>query len=190
MCYREIILRNMEDLKGSKTEQNLLKAFAGESQAHTKYHFFASKALKDGFVQMANIFEETARHEKEHAKLWYKLLRGGEVGSTLENLKEAAAGENFEWTNMYDEFAKTAREEGFERIARLFEGVKEIEKQHEERYKKFIANIESDLVFSREGDCVWQCSQCGHIVVGEKAPGACPVCQHSQSYFELKANNY
>lgn len=180
----------MKELKGTQTEQNLLTAFAGESQAHTKYQFFASKARKDGYVQIANIFEETARNEKEHAKIWYKLLQGGEILSTVENLKTAAEGENYEWTDMYDEFAKTAREEGFDRIAKLFEGVGAIEKHHEERYRKLLENIEGDLVFSRDGDCVWQCINCGHIVIGKKAPGVCPVCNHPQSFFELRAENY
>ena len=180
----------MKDLKGTQTEQNLLTAFAGESQAHTKYQFFASKAKKDGYVQIANIFEETARNEKEHAKIWYKLLQGGSILSTEENLKIAAEGENYEWTDMYDEFAKTAREEGFTRIAKLFEGVGEIERHHEARYRKLLANIEGDLVFSRDGDCVWQCINCGHICIGKKAPNVCPVCNHPQSFFEIHPENY
>ena len=173
------------ELKGSKTEKNLQAAFAGESEARNKYTYFASKAKKDGFVQIASIFEETAANEKEHAKIWYKLLSGG-VGSTLENLREAASGEHYEWTEMYPQFAKEAREEGFEEIARLFEGVAEIEKEHEERYKKLLANIEGDLVFSKDGDTVWQCANC----VGKKAPDVCPVCNHPQSYFQVKAENY
>ena len=177
------------ELKGSKTEKNLQAAFAGESEARNKYTYFASKAKKDGFVQIASIFEETAANEKEHAKIWYKLLSGG-VGSTLENLKEAASGEHYEWTEMYPQFAKEAREEGFEEIARLFEGVAEIEKEHEERYKKLLANIEGDLMFSKDGDTVWQCANCGHICVGKKAPDVCPVCNHPQSYFQVKAENY
>lgn len=177
------------ELKGSKTEKNLQAAFAGESEARNKYTYFASKAKKDGFVQIASIFEETAANEKEHAKIWYKFLSGG-VGSTLENLREAASGEHYEWTEMYPQFAKEAREEGFEEIARLFEGVAEIEKEHEERYKKLLANIEGDLVFSKDGDTVWQCSNCGHICVGKKAPDVCPVCNHPQSYFQVKAENY
>ncbi len=177
------------ELKGSKTEKNLQVAFAGESEARNKYTYFASKAKKDGFVQIASIFEETAANEKEHAKIWYKLLSGG-VGSTLENLREAASGEHYEWTEMYPQFAKEAREEGFEEIARLFEGVAEIEKEHEERYKKLLANIEGDLVFSKDGDTVWQCANCGHICVGKKAPDVCPVCNHPQSYFQVKAENY
>lgn len=178
------------DLKGSKTEANLQTAFAGESMARNKYTYFASKAKKDGYVQISKIFEETAANEKEHAKLWYKLLNGGAVGSTIENLKEAAEGENYEWTDMYDQFAKEAREEGFDDIATLFEGVAAIEKEHEERYRKLLANIEGDLVFSRDGDVVWQCSNCGHICVGKKAPEECPVCAHPQAHFEIKATNY
>ena len=177
------------ELKGSKTEKNLQAAFAGESEARNKYTYFASKAKKDGFVQIASIFEETAANEKEHAKIWYKLLSGG-VGSTLENLREAASGEHYEWTEMYPQFAKEAREEGFEEIARLFEGVAEIEKEHEERYKKLLANIEGDLVFSKDGDTVWQCANCGHIVIGKKAPEVCPVCAHAKAYFQIKAENY
>ena len=178
------------DLKGSKTEANLQTAFAGESMARNKYTYFASKAKKDGYVQISKIFEETAANEKEHAKLWYKLLNGGAVGSTIENLKEAAEGENYEWTDMYDQFAKEAREEGFDDIAALFEGVAAIEKEHEERYRKLLANIEGDLVFSRDGDVVRQCSNCGHICVGKKAPEECPVCAHPQAHFEIKATNY
>lgn len=180
----------MKELKGTKTEANLLAAFAGESQARNKYTYFASKAKKDGFVQIAAIFEETANNEKEHAKMWYKLLNGGSISGTLENLKEAAGGENYEWTEMYPAFAKEAREEGFEEIAALFEGVAAIEKEHEERYKKLLANIEGDLVFSKDGDVVWQCANCGHICVGKKAPEVCPVCAHPQSYFQVKAENY
>ena len=180
----------MKDLKGTKTEANLQAAFAGESQARNKYTYFASKAKKDGYVQIAAIFEETANNEKEHAKLWYKLLNGGSVSNTVENLKEAAGGENYEWTEMYPTFAKEAREEGFEDIAWLFEAVAAIEKEHEERYKKLLANIEGDLVFSKEGDVIWQCANCGHICVGKKAPEVCPVCNHPQSYFQVKAENY
>ena len=171
------------ELKGSKTEANLQAAFAGESQARNKYTYYASKAKKDGYVQIANIFEETAANEKEHAKIWFKLLHGGAVPSTIENLKDAAEGENYEWTDMYAAFAKDAREEGFDEIAKLFEQVGEIEKEHEERYRKLLANIEGGLVFSREGDCVWQCANCGHIVVGKKAPEECPVCAHPQASF-------
>ena len=180
----------MTELKGSKTEQNLQTAFAGESQAHTKYRYYAAQAKKDGYVQIANISEETGGNEKEHTKLWFKLLPDGSVPDTMTNLKDAAAGENYEWTTMYDEFAKTAKEEGFAHIAALFEGVGKIEKEHEERYRKLLENIEGDLVFSRDGDCIWQCSNCGHIHVGKKAPEICPVCDHPKSYFQLRAENY
>uniref|UniRef100_UPI0040574B21 rubrerythrin n=1 Tax=Acetatifactor sp. TaxID=1872090 RepID=UPI0040574B21 len=179
----------MAELKGSKTEKNLMEAFAGESMARNKYTYFASKAKKDGYVQIAQLFEETAANEKEHAKIWYKLLNGG-IGSTTENLKAAAEGENYEWTEMYDKFAKEAREEGFDDIADLFEGVAAIEKEHEERYRKLLANIEDGIVFSRDGDTIWQCRNCGHICVGQKAPEVCPVCNHPQAYFEIKADNY
>lgn len=179
----------MVELKGTKTEKNLQTAFAGESQARNKYTYFASKAKKDGYVQIGAIFEETANNEKEHAKLWYKLLHDG-IGTTIENLKEAAEGEHYEWTDMYAQFAKEAREEGFDKIAYLFEGVAAIEKEHEERYRKLLANIEGDLVFSKEGDQIWQCSNCGHIVIGKKAPEICAVCAHPQSYFQIKAENY
>ena len=178
------------NLKGTKTEANLQAAFAGESQARNKYTYFASKAKKDGYVQIAAIFEETANNEKEHAKLWYKLLNGGSIGSTVENLKEAAGGENYEWTDMYDNFAKEAREEGFEEIAKLFEGVAAIEKEHEERYRKLLENVEKELVFSKDGDVIWQCTNCGHICVGRKAPEVCPVCAHPQAYFQVKSENY
>ncbi len=178
------------DLKGSKTEQNLLAAFAGESQARNKYTYFASKAKKDGYEQIAAIFEETANNEKEHAKMWFKELHGGEVPSTVENLLAAAEGENYEWTDMYEGFAKTAEEEGFKAIAAKFRAVGEIEKHHEERYRKLLKNIEDEVVFSREGESIWICRNCGHIVVGKKAPAVCPVCAHSQSYFELKSENY
>ncbi len=177
------------DLKGSRTEANLMTAFAGESQARNKYTYFASKAKKDGYVQIASIFEETANNEKEHAKMWYKLLNDG-IGSTAENLKAAAEGENYEWTDMYANFAKEAKEEGFDDIAKLFEEVAAIEKEHEERYRKLLANIEGDMVFSKDGDVVWQCANCGHICVGKKAPEVCPVCSHPQSYFQVKAENY
>lgn len=180
----------MKNLKGTKTEKNLQAAFAGESQARNKYTYYASKAKKDGYVQIAKIFEETAGNEKEHAKMWFKLLCGGEIPSTPENLKDAAAGENYEWTDMYAQFAREAREEGFEDIARKFEMVGAIEKEHEARYLRLLQNIEEGLVFSREGDCIWQCSNCGHIVIGKKAPEVCPVCNHPQSYFEMKAENY
>ena len=177
------------ELKGSKTDTNLLAAFAGESEARNKYTYFASKAKKDGYVQIAKIFEETANNEKEHAKIWFKLLNGG-IGSTAENLKAAAAGENYEWTDMYATFAKEAREEGFDDIARLFEQVAEIEKEHEARYLKLLANVENGMVFSKDGDVIWQCSNCGHVVIGKKAPEVCPVCAHPQAYFEVKAENY
>lgn len=180
----------MSNLKGTKTEANLMAAFAGESQARNKYTYYASKAKKDGYVQIANIFEETAENEKEHAKIWFKLLHDGAIPDTMTNLKDAAEGENYEWTDMYAQFAKEAREEGFEDIAVLFDEVGKIEKEHEERYRKLIANIEGGLVFSRDGDCIWQCSNCGHIVVGQKAPEVCPVCNHPQAYFQLKAENY
>lgn len=180
----------MAELKGSKTEKNLLAAFAGESQAHTKYQYFASKAKKDGYVQIGELFAETAKNEKEHAKIWFKLLHDDGMPATTENLKDAAAGENYEWTDMYAGFAKTAREEGFDHIAFLFEEVGKIEKMHEERYRKLLANIEGGLVFSKDGDTVWQCSNCGHIVVGKKAPDVCPVCAHPQSYFQVLAENY
>ncbi|MBQ3556837.1 MAG: rubrerythrin family protein [Oscillospiraceae bacterium] len=180
----------MKDLKGTRTEANLMAAFAGESQATNKYTYYASKAKKDGYVQIANIFEETARNEREHAKLWFKLLHDGAVPTTTANLADAAAGENYEWTDMYATFAKEAREEGFDHIAFLFDGVAAIEKEHEARYRKLLANIEGGLVFSRDGDMIWQCGNCGHIHVGPKAPEVCPVCAHPQAYFELKANNY
>ena len=178
----------MKDLKGTKTEKNLWEAFAGESQARNKYTYFASKAKKDGYVQIAKIFEETAANEKEHAEIWFKLLNG--IGSTAENLKSAAEGENYEWTDMYDQMAKDAREEGFDHIAFLFEQVGKIEKDHEERYRKLLANVEGGLVFSRDGDMIWQCSNCGHIHVGKQAPEVCPVCVHPQAYFQIKAENY
>ncbi len=178
------------ELKGSKTEQNLMKAFAGESEARNKYTYFASKAKKDGYEQIAAIFEETANNEKEHAKMWYKELNGGSIPSTLENLETAANGENYEWTDMYSEFAKVAREEGFEDIAKKFEGVAKIEREHENRYRKLIENINNELVFSNDGDTIWVCRNCGHVVIGPKAPEVCPVCNHPQSYFERKATNY
>ncbi len=177
------------ELKGSKTEKNLMTAFSGESEARNKYTYYASKAKKDGYVQIAKIFEETAANEKEHAKIWFKLLKDG-IGATPDNLSDAAAGENYEWTEMYPTFAKEAREEGFEHIAYLFEQVAMIEKEHEERYKKLLENVEGGLVFSRDEEMIWQCSNCGHIVVGKKAPEICPVCAHPQAYFEIKADNY
>ena len=178
----------MAELKGSKTEQNLLTAFAGESQARNKYTYFASVAKKEGYVQISKIFEETAANEKEHAKIWFKLLKG--IGSTAENLEEAANGENYEWTDMYATFAKEAKEEGFDDIARLFEGVAKIEKEHEDRYRKLLANIKNDAVFSSEGDAIWECANCGHVVIGKKAPEVCPVCNHPKAYFARKAQNY
>lgn len=180
----------MKDLKGTKTEKNLMEAFAGESQAHTKYEYYASQAKKDGYVQISEIFSETSRNEKEHAKLWFKYLHGGGVPTTTVNLADAAAGENYEWTDMYDRFAKEAREEGFIEIAAKFELVGKIEKAHEERYRKLLSNIEDAVVFSRDGDAIWQCINCGHIVIGKKAPEICPTCNHPQSYFQLKPENY
>lgn len=179
----------MPELKGSKTEANLMTAFAGESQARNKYTYYASKAKKDGYVQIAAIFEETANNEKEHAKMWFKLLHGG-IGDTVDNLKDAAAGENYEWTEMYAEFAKTAHEEGFEAIAKQMEGVAAIEKQHEERYRALLKNIEDAQVFTRVGEQVWICRNCGHVHVGPSAPVVCPVCAHPQAYFELRCQNY
>lgn len=178
------------NMKGTRTEANLMAAFAGECQARTKYDYYASRARKDGYVQIAKIFEETAANEKEHAKIWFKLLHDGGIPDTSANLEDAAAGENFEWTDMYATFAKEAREEGLEDIAYLFEEVGKIEKEHEERYRKLIANIEGGLVFSRDNDMIWQCSNCGHIVIGQKAPEICPVCAHPQAYFQIKAENY
>ena len=178
------------ELKGSKTEKNLQAAFAGESQARNKYTYFASKAKKDGYVQIAKIFEETANNEKEHAKLWFKLLCGGEIPDTAENLAAAAEGENYEWTDMYKEFAAVAKEEGFDRIAYLFSAVGEIEKAHEERYRKLLANVKDGLVFSKDGDTIWECANCGHICVGKKAPEVCPVCAHPKSFFAVRAENY
>lgn len=178
------------NLKGSKTEANLMAAFAGESQARNKYTYYASKAKKEGYEQIAAIFTETANNEKEHAKIWFKLLHDGEVPTTTVNLKDAAAGENYEWTDMYAGFAKTAKEEGFDKIAALFELVGAIEKEHEERYLKLLKNVEDGAVFSREGDVVWQCANCGHIHVGKDAPELCPVCAHPQAYFEILKTNY
>jgi len=178
------------ELKGSKTEENLWKAFAGESQARNKYTYFASRAKKDGYEQIAAIFEETANQEKEHAKMWFKELMGGEIPSTPDNLLAAAEGENYEWTDMYEEFAKVAEEEGFKVLANKFRGVAKIEKMHEERYRKLLKNITDEVVFSRDGDVIWQCRNCGHIVIGKKAPMVCPICNHPQSYFEIKKENY
>lgn len=175
---------------GTKTEKNLEAAFAGESQARNKYTFFASKAKKDGFEQIAAIFLETADNEKEHAKMWYKELRGGEVEGTMTNLESAADGENYEWTDMYKGFAETAREEGFNELADKFEAVAAIEKSHEERYRKLLSNVKEKKVFSKDGDAIWVCRNCGHIVVGKEAPEVCPVCNHPKAYFEIKANNY
>ena len=178
------------ELKGSKTEKNLMEAFAGESQARNKYTYFASKAKKEGYEQIAAIFQETADNEKEHAKLWFKLLNGGDIPSTEKNLKAAAEGENFEWTDMYDRMAKEAKEEGFDKIAYLFEQVGKIEKEHEARYLKLLENVEEGLVFSRDDERIWKCRNCGHIVVGKYAPEVCPVCNHPKSFFEIKAENY
>ncbi len=179
----------MANLKGSRTEKNLEAAFAGESMARNKYSYYASKAKKDGYVQIANIFEETANNEKEHAKMWYKLLHDG-IGTTEENLKMAADGEHYEWTDMYATFAKEAREEGFDHVANLFERVLEVEKEHEERYRKLLDNVTKECVFSKDGDTIWQCLNCGHIEIGKKAPDVCPVCAHPQSYFQEKPQNY
>lgn len=178
------------ELKGSKTEKNLMTAFAGESQARNKYTYYASKAKKDGYEQIAAIFLETAENEREHAKIWFKLLNGGEIPSTIQNLQDAANGENYEWTDMYDGFAKTAREEGFDKIAFLFEEVGKIEKEHEARYLKLLENVKEGLVFSKDDERIWKCRNCGHIVIGKYAPEVCPVCGHPQSYFEIKAENY
>ncbi len=178
----------MKELKGTKTEANLWNAFAGESKARNKYTYYASKAKKEGYVQIAALFEETANNEKEHAKIWYKLLGG--INDTAANLLDAAEGENYEWTDMYATFAKEAREEGFDKIADLFEGVSKIEKEHEERYRKLLANVEGGLVFSKDGDTIWQCSNCGHIVIGKTAPEFCPICAHPKAYFQVLAENY
>lgn len=178
------------ELKGSQTEKNLMTAFAGESQARNKYTYFASKARKDGYEQIAAIFEETANNEKEHAKMWFKELNGGSIPDTAANLLAAAEGENYEWTDMYQDFAKTAREEGFDRLAYLFEGVAQIEKEHEERYRRLLDNVNDGLVFSKDGEKIWKCRNCGHIVIGKEAPEVCPICAHPKSYFEIKAENY
>ena len=177
-------------LEGSKTEQNLMAAFAGESEARNKYTYYASQAKKDGYEQIASIFEETANNEKEHAKLWFKALHEGKVPPTIENLIDAANGENYEWSEMYKEFAKTALEEGFDQIAKLFEQVGDIEKHHEERYLKLLGNVGNDLVFSKDEEVVWICRNCGHIYQGKKALDVCPVCNHPESYMEMKAENY
>lgn len=178
-----------DQLKGTKTEKNLLAAFAGESQAYTKYNYYASKAKKDGYVQIGQIFQETANNEKEHAKIWFKLLNGG-MPDTTDNLLDAAAGENYEWTEMYKDFAKEAREEGFEKIAEYFDGVAAIEKEHEDRYRKLLENIETGLVFSRDADTIWHCANCGHLHVGKNAPELCPVCDHPQAHFQILSKNY
>lgn len=180
----------MKELKGTRTEANLMAAFAGESQARNKYTYYASKAKKDGYEQIAALFLETAENEKEHAKIWFKLLHDGAVPSTIENLEDAAAGENYEWTDMYAGFAKEAKEEGFDHIAALFEMVAKIEKEHEERYLKLLANVKDGVVFSKDGDTIWKCRNCGHIVIGKAAPELCPVCAHPKAYFEVKAENY
>ena len=178
------------EFKGSRTEANLMAAYAGESQARNKYTFYAKKARDEGYVQIAEIFEITAENEKAHAKLWFKILHGDEIPSTLSNLKDAAAGENFEWTDMYSGFAKEAKEEGFDKIAYLFEAVGEIEKEHEERYRKLLENVEKELVFSRDGDRMWICGNCGHVHIGPAAPEVCPVCAHPKGYFKIKPQNY
>lgn len=178
------------DLKGSKTEENLWYAFAGESKAHTKYEYYASQAKKDGYVQIQNIFLETSKNEKEHAKLWFKALHGGSIPSTLDNLADAAAGENEEWTEMYAEFAKVAREEGFPEIAAQMEGVGSIEKHHEERYRTLKKNLEDGKVFEREDELEWKCSNCGYVYTGKKAYNKCPVCDHPQAFFEIRGVNY
>ncbi len=179
----------MEELKGTKTEANLMAAFAGESMARNKYTYYASKAKKEGYNQIAALFEETANNEKEHAKIWFKLLHDG-IGDTNKNLEDAASGEHYEWTEMYATFAKEAKEEGFNHIAYLFEAVAKIEKDHEERYRKLLGNLEEGIVFSRDGDTVWICNNCGYVHVGKKAPEKCPVCEHPKAYFEIKKNNY
>ena len=180
----------MKELKGTKTEANLQTAFAGESMARNKYTYYAAKAKKDGYVQIGKLFEETANNEKEHAKIWFKLLHGGEMPDTAANLLDAAEGENYEWTDMFAGFAVEAREEGFTEIAILFEKVAAIEKMHEDRYRKLLANVEGGLVFSRDEDMMWECSNCGHVVIGKKAPEICPVCKHAKSYFMIHATNY
>lgn len=180
----------MPELKGSQTEKNLQTAFAGESQATNKYAYFASKAKKDGYEQISAIFTETSLNEKEHAKMWFKLLEGGDIHDTAANLQAAADGENYEWTDMYKGFAETAHAEGFEDIAIKFEGVAKVEAEHEKRYLKLLENVKGGLVFSRDEDTIWQCRNCGHIVIGKYAPEICPVCAHPQSYFQIAARNY
>ena len=178
------------ELKGSKTEKNLMEAFAGESQARNKYTYYASKAKKDGYVHIAKLFEETANNEKEHAKIWFKLLHGGSIASTIENLEDAANGENYEWTDMYATFAKEAREEGFDEIALLFENIAKIEKDHEERYRKLLENIKNNEVFNKKESVTWECANCGFSYNGDSAVELCPVCKHPKSYFMVKAKNY
>ena len=180
----------MKELKGTKTEKNLQEAFAGESQARNKYTYYASKAKKDGYVQISNIFLETAANEKEHAEIWFKYLNGGKINDTIANLEDAANGENFEWTDMYARMAEEAEEEGFKEIAAKFRMVSKIEKEHEERYRKLLDNVKKECVFSKDGDVIWQCSNCGHIIIGKKAPEICPVCDHPKAYFQVKAENY
>ncbi|MGM9817206.1 MAG: rubrerythrin [Lepagella sp.] len=180
----------MKSLKGTKTEKNLMEAFSGESQARNKYSYYASKARKDGYEQIAALFEETANNEKEHAKLWFKYLHDGGIPDTMTNLKDAAEGENYEWTDMYDRMAKEAEEEGFDELAFRFRAVGAIERHHEERYRRLLQNIEEGIVFSRDDDRIWICRNCGHIVVGKKAPEMCPVCAHPKSFFEIKAENF
>jgi len=179
----------MKDLKGTKSEANLMTAFAGESQARNKYTYYAGQAKKDGYEQIAALFSETAKNEEEHAKIWFKLLHNG-IADTATNLKDAATGENFEWTSMYEGFAKDAKEEGFDDLARLFEGVAKIEKKHEERYLELLKKVENGLVFSNDGDTIWKCSNCGHIYIGKKAPEICPICKHPKAYFQIEVKNY
>lgn len=180
----------MAGLQGSKTEANLKEAFAGESQASIKYKFFAAKAKKEGYVQIGEMFDETADNEREHAKIWYKFLHDGQIRPTMDNLMEAAGGENFEWTNMYVGYAKTAREEGFMHIAALFDGIAGIEKEHEDKFRKLLTNLKEGAVFSKQGDTIWECMNCGHICIGKKAPDTCPICKHPMGYFKEKAQNY
>ena len=180
----------MSRFSGTKTEKNLMDAFAGESQARNKYTYYAGKAKKEGYEQIAALFLETADNEKEHAKIWFKLLHDGDIPTTATNLDDAAAGENYEWTDMYERFAKEAEEEGFNDVAYLFRSVGEIEKEHEARYRKLLDNLNGSLVFSKDGDAIWKCRNCGHIVIGKEAPAICPVCKHPQAYFEIKAENY
>ena len=180
----------MKDLKGTKTEKNLLEAFAGESQARNKYSYYASQAKKDGYVQIAALFEETAGNEKEHAKMWFKYLHGGKIADTMTNLADAAAGENYEWTDMYDRFARDADEEGFPELAARFRAVAAIEKSHEERFRALLHNVQMQEVFEKAGAVMWECRNCGHLVMGKKAPEVCPVCGHPKAYFQVRAENY